>query len=249
MAAFAQSGIVDRGINHLPTRGIVVTFWRLLPGICVLCQSYSDRAMDLCRACAADLRPNIGACPRCAIPTPARDGDCPACQVAPPPYARAVVPYLYVPPLTRVIHGLKHGNGLIEARILAALMADALILDGPPDVIVPVPLTYRRRIQRGYNQAALLAAQIARAMGTAPVDYRGLKRIRHAAPQRSLDAAARRRNQLGAYRASPNFVGKDIAVVDDVMTTGATAAEVSATLLDAGAATVRIWAAARTLAT
>ena len=224
-----------------------MTFWRLLPGICVLCQSYSDQAMDLCRACAADLRPNIGACPRCAIPTPAREGDCPACQVAPPPYARAVVPYLYVPPLTRVIHGLKHGNGLIEARILAALMADSLTYDDPPDLIVPVPLTYRRRIKRGYNQAALLAGQIARAV-RAPVNYRGLKRIRHAAPQRSLDAAARRRNQLGAYRASRDFFGKDIAVVDDVMTTGATAAEIAATLLDAGAATVRIWAAARTLA-
>ena len=220
--------------------------WKLLPGICVLCRSYTDRGMDLCRACAADLRPNIGACPRCAIPTPARDGECPACQVAPPPYARAVVPYLYVPPLTRLIHGLKHGNGLIEARILAALMAESLIRDHPPDVIVPVPLTYRRRVGRGFNQAALLAAQIARTVD-APVDYRGLKRIRHAAPQRSLDAEARRRNQLGAYRASPDFSQADVAVVDDVMTTGATAAEIATTLLTAGAATVRIWAAARTL--
>ena len=220
--------------------------WRLLPGICVLCRSHSDEAMDLCRACATDLRPNVGACPRCAIPTPAREGECPACQVAPPPYASAVVPYLYAPPLTKVINGLKHGNGLIEARILATLMRPALIRDDPPDVILPVPLTYRRRVQRGYNQAALLAAQIARTVGV-PVDYRGLKRIRHAAPQQSLDAAARRRNQLGAYRACRDFSGKDIAVVDDVMTTGATAAEISVTLLDAGAKAVRIWAAARTL--
>ena len=204
--------------------------------------------MDLCRACAADLRPNVGACPRCAIPTPAREGECPACQLAPPPYVRAVVPYLYVPPLTRLIHGLKHGNGLIEARILAALMADALSRDDPPDVIVPVPLTYRRRTQRGYNQAALLAAQVAPIVG-APVDYRGLKRIRHAAPQRSLDASARRRNQSGAYRASGDFREKNVAVVDDVMTTGATAAEVATTLIDAGAANVRIWAAARTVTT
>lgn len=202
--------------------------------------------MDLCRACAADLRPNVGACPRCAIPTPAQGGECPACQIDPPPYVRAVAPFLYVPPLTRLIHGLKHGNGLIQARILAALMADALTLDDAPDVIVPVPLTYRRRIQRGYNQAALLAAQIARTVG-APVDYRGLRRIRHAAPQRSLDASARRRNQLGAYRASGNFLEKNVAIVDDVMTTGATAAEVATTLIDAGAANVRVWAAARTI--
>ena len=224
-----------------------MTLWRLLPGICVLCRSYTDRRMDLCRACAMDLRPNVGACPRCALPTPLREGDCPACQVAPPPFTRAVVPYLYVPPLTRLIHGLKHGNGLIEARILAALMTDALGQDDPPDVIVPVPLTYRRRIQRGYNQAALLAAQIGRTVN-APVDYRSLKRVLHAAPQRTLDATARRRNQSGAYRAFPVFQEKDVAVVDDVMTTGATASEIANTLLKAGAATVRIWAAARTLA-
>ena len=223
-----------------------MTLWKLLPGICVLCRSYTGRRMDLCRACAADLRPNIGACPRCAIPTPLREGHCPACQLAPPPYARAVVPYLYVPPITRLIHGLKQGNGLIEARILAALMVDALSRDDPPDVIVPVPLTYRRRIQRGYNQSALLAAQIARTVD-APVDYRSLKRIRHTAPQRTLDAAARRRSQAGAYRASADFLERDIAVVDDVMTTGATAAEIATTLLEAGAAAVRIWAVARTL--
>lgn len=221
--------------------------WRLLPGICVLCRSYTDQRMDLCRACSADLRPNVGACPRCAIPSPARGGECPACQVAPPPYVRAVVPYLYVPPLTRLIHGLKHGNGLIEARILAALMAEALTAEDAPDVIVPVPLTYRRRTQRGYNQAALLASQIARTVG-APVDYHGLRRIRHAPPQRSLDASARRRNQLGAYRACGDFFEKNIAIVDDVMTTGATAAEVATTLIDAGAANVCIWAAARTMA-
>ena len=201
--------------------------------------------MDLCRACARDLRANIGACPRCAIPTPARDGECPACQVAPPPYLRAVVPYLYVPPLTRLIHGLKHGNGLIQARILAALMAAALTAEDPPDVIVPVPLTYRRRMLRGFNQAALLASQIARTVG-APVDYRGLRRIRHAAPQRSLDASARRRNQLGAYRACGDFFEQNVVIVDDVMTTGATAAEVATTLIDAGAANVSVWAAART---
>ncbi len=225
--------------------GYVVALWRLLPGICVLCQGYSNENMDLCRACAEDLKPNAGACPRCAIQTPARGGDCPACELDPPPYDQAVVPYLYVPPLTRVIHGLKHGNGLIEARVLASLMSETLRRDDPPDVIVPVPLTYRRRMIRGYNQAALLAAQIARTVG-APVDYRGLKRIRHTAPQQSLDAAARRRNQSGAYRACRDFTGKDIAVVDDVMTTGATAAEVAATLIDSGARTVRIWAAART---
>ena len=222
-----------------------MALWRLLPGICVLCQGYSNETMDLCRACAADLKPNAGACPRCAIQTPARGGDCPACELDPPPYDRAVVPYLYVPPLTRLIHGLKRGNGLIEARILASLMSEMLLQDDPPDVIVPVPLTYRRRVIRGFNQAALLAAQIARTVG-APVDYRGLKRIRHTAPQQSLDAAARRRNQSGAYRACREFKGKDVAVVDDVMTTGATAAEVAATLLDSGAGTVRIWAAART---
>ncbi len=232
----------------IPRIHIHMLLWRLLPGICVLCRSRTHRRLDLCTACEADLERNRDPCPRCAGATPVPGGTCPACLLAPPPYTRAVAPFLYAAPMSRLIHGLKQGNGLLEARILADLTAPAFRAEPPPDVIVPVPLTWLRRVQRGYNQAALLAARIARIVDI-PVDYRSVVRVRHTAPQHTLDARARRRNLRGAYRAATRLAERDVAIVDDVLTTGATAAEVARTVLEAGAREVRVWAVARTPAT
>ena len=220
-------------------------FWRVLPGVCALCRSRTHRPLDLCSACESDLARNIDPCPRCAGPTPTPGHPCPACQLAPPPYHQAVAPFLYRPPLSRLIHGLKRGNGLLEARILAHLCQDAFGADPPPDVVVPVPLTWRRRVRRGYNQAALLAARIAHSQGLR-VDYRSVRRIRHTAPQQSLDAADRRRSLRGAFRCHERLADAEVAVVDDVLTTGATAAEVAQSLLAAGTRRVRVWTIART---
>ena len=95
--------------------------WRLMPGVCVLCRNRTHRPLDLCAACESDLPRNIDPCPRCAGPSPVPGGICPACELAPPPYEAAVAPFLYRQPLTRLIHGLKRGNGLLEARVLAHL--------------------------------------------------------------------------------------------------------------------------------
>ena len=217
----------------------------LWPGLCVLCRSATRRALDLCAPCEGDLKRNVGACRRCGQPTPRLDGDCLACLVTPPPQSRTLAPFLYAPPMTRLIHGLKRGNGLIEARILGALMAPAVLADAPPDMIVPVPLSWRRRTQRGYNQAALLAARLARKVD-APVDYRALRRTRHTKPQQSLDARARRSSLRGAFQASAAVAGQDIALVDDVLTTGATTRAAALALLTAGASCVRVWTAAYT---
>ena len=219
--------------------------WRLLPGICALCRSETGQALDLCAPCRADLALNVGACRRCGRPTPRLDGECPACLVSPPPQTRTVAPFIYRPPMTRLIHGLKRGNGLLEARILAQLMAPAALADPPPEVIVPVPLAWRRRMVRGYNQAALLAAHLGRLVKV-PVDYRSLKRTRHTPPQQSLDARQRRRNLRGAFEASAALAGRDVALVDDVLTTGATTEVAAQALLAAGASNVRVWTAAYT---
>ena len=200
---FSQCGgeLIDV-INPLPRYCDHRDALRLFPARCVPMQGHGGSGPWTLPNCAADPEANVGACPRCAIPTPVREGACPACQVAPPPYARAVVPYLYVPPLTRLIHGLKHGNGLIEARILATLMRDALASDDPPNLILPVPLTYRRRVQRGYNQAALLAAPN-RAPGRRASGFPGGTLSASATPPaRSLDATPADATLSGAYGAT-----------------------------------------------
>lgn len=219
--------------------------WRLLPGRCALCRGETDPALDLCAPCRADLALNAGACRRCGRFTPRLDGDCLACLVTPPPQTRTVAPFAYAPPMTRLIHGLKQGNGLLEARVLAALMAPAVLADPPPDVIVPVPLSWRRRVRRGYNQAALLAARLGRLVGV-PVEYRTLGRKRHTPPQQSLDARTRRRNLRGAFGSSTAVAGRHVALVDDVLTTGATTNEAARALLASGANEVWVWAAAHT---
>ena len=219
--------------------------WRLLPGLCALCRSKTGHGLDLCAPCRADLTLNTGACQRCGRPTPRLDGECPACLVTPPPQTRTVAPFTYTPPMTRLIHGLKRGNGLLEARVLAELMAPAVLADPPPDVLTPVPLSWRRRVARGYNQAALLAARLGRLVGV-PVDYRSLKRTRHTPPQQSLDARTRRRNLRNAFQASAAVAGRDVALVDDVLTTGATTEAAALALLAAGAGNVRVWTAAHT---
>lgn len=134
---------------------------------------------------------------------------------------------------------------------LAALLADAVVRFAPPpvDVVLPVPLAPARLTQRGYNQAWELARRVARALGIAAHADR-LLRPADTAHQAELSRAERQRNLLGAFMVDPRqraqLEGRRVALVDDVMTTGATADEASATLLRAGVRDVQLWVLART---
>ncbi|MCY3840262.1 MAG: ComF family protein [Gammaproteobacteria bacterium] len=236
----------------------------LFPGICLLCRRRSRRDLDLCRECEAALERNERACPVCAEPSPPGTpaGEiCGSCIVAPPPWAVTVAPFTYSPPLSRVVEGLKSGNGLREARILGGILAPAiraryrgLVL---PDALIPMPLSRRRRRQRGYNQAELLASVICRGIDR-PVLRGTLIRTRHAPPQRTLPRSARLRNVRGAFDVrrtlrervfarTVDAMPKRIALIDDVTTTGATVRSASETLRAAGVEEVHVWVAAKTV--
>ena len=222
----------------------------LFPGICVLCRRRSGRGIDLCRECELAFDVNRRACPLCAEPAPANapDGICGACIASPPPWAKTVAPLLYTAPLTAVVAGLKSGNGLLQARILGALLARAVrsrYADEPlPEALIPVPLTRRRRFQRGFNQAELLASVVGRALGVRR--RKSLVRIGNAPPQRTLARAARQRNVRGAFAVRGALPGRRLAVVDDVATTGATVRAAAEALLAAGTEEVHVWVAAKT---
>lgn len=236
----------------------------IIPGICLLCRRRSRRDVDLCPVCEAAIEHNERACPVCAEPSPpgSTAGEiCGSCIVAPPPWAATVAPFTYAPPLSRVVEGLKTGNGLREARILGGILAPAIRAcyrrDVLPDALIPMPLTRRRRRQRGYNQAELLASVICREIDR-PVLKGRLVRTRHAPPQRTLPRSARLRNVRGAFDVRRTlrervFAGtaeampKRIALVDDVTTTGATARAASETLRGAGVEEVHVWVAAKTV--
>ena len=180
---------------------------------------------------------------------PGRGPDvCAACIASPEPWGLAVAPFIYAPPLNRLVLGLKSGNGRMQARVLGALLAPALQRtyggQSLPDALAPVPLTWRRRRKRGFNQAALLARDISRRLEV-PVASRRLRRIRDTAPQQTLSRSARQRNLRRAFAASG--MSGTVAIVDDVMTTGATLRACTNAVLKAGATEVHVWAIARTV--
>lgn len=226
--------------------------WRLLfPGVCMLCRRRSQRDIDLCRACESAFAVNDSACRRCAEPLPGAGADalCGACIATPPPWTKAVAPFIYSQPLARVIDGLKFGNGLMQARVLGALLTPhvkARYVDEPlPDALVPLPLTRKRRRRRGFNQADLLANVVGRSL-VLPSERRWLVRVKDAAPQRTLPRAARLRNVRGVFKARQRPVPPRLALIDDVTTTGATVRAATQAMLDGGAKEVHVWTVAKT---
>ena len=190
-------------------------------------------------------------CPRCALPGApwAAPGQlCPDCQRQPPPYEAVYAAFSYDPPVDELIRELKFHGALAPGRILGLLLAQRRRASAQPlpDVVIPLPLHRDRLISRGYNQAGVIAAVAARQLQR-PLRPRQLQRVRNTAPQSGLAAAARHHNLQGAFSARPLAAPLAVALVDDVLTTGSTAAAASLALKAAGATRVEIWVAARAL--
>lgn len=221
---------------------------------CLLCLGSAAGIPEcICPPCLADL-PWLGsACRQCALPLPYDDMLCGQCQQKPPAFSQVIAPFRYSFPLDSLIPAFKHQHKLTYGRLMARLLLQAIehhyaerqqVL---PDLVIPLPLHRTRQAQRGYNQALELARPVARQLGV-PLDRRNLVRQRATTSQQGLDARERRRNLDGAFacRYPELLAGKDIALLDDVVTTGTTVNEASRTLLKAGAASVSIWCIART---
>ena len=145
--------------------------------------------------------------------------------------------------LRDLIHLFKYGRIQTLAGPLGRLLAQALPRDQSFDLIVPMPLHWRKRWRRGFNQSALLARQIARRTSV-PV-RNVLRRVRHTAAQAGLTNAKRRLNVSGAFRARMRLDGQRVLLIDDVMTTGATAASCARAIKLAGASHVTLLTLAR----
>ena len=172
---------------------------------------------------------------------------CGACVVAPPAFDWARAGGLYAGPLRDAVQRFKFGRRPALARPLAALVLEQCAAAVPAHaVLVPIPLARERERERGFNQAALVAERVARGLG-APLRERWLARTRATAPQTELDAVERRANVRGAFVASTAAAGADVVLVDDVLTTGATAGECARALRAAGAASVGLLTVARVL--
>ncbi|HUX67373.1 MAG TPA: ComF family protein [Terriglobales bacterium] len=223
----------------------------LFPSPCRLCgQSLRGaRRLPVCGPCLGRLpgleRPGCRQCGQ-ALAAASADGRCLRCQAAPPAYASAQSAAPYRGEARALIHLLKYRGVVPIAGWWAERLARLVpALPQPPELVVPVPLGRRRRRQRGYNQSGEMARRLARRLGCAYAP-RGLRRRRETAPQTGLDAAARERNLADAFvGARRRVAGKRVLLVDDVLTTGATARAAAAALLDAGALRVDVVTAAR----
>ena len=220
----------------------------LFPATCVLCGCDAAGELDLCAACRADLPRVLLPCPRCGLPLATEnETECGACVTAPPAFTQTVVPFRYDEPVKHLIHALKFNQKLYVARVLGELMAEHCAQQGArPDVIIPVPLHTGRLRERGFNQALELARPIAARLNI-PINVHTCVRTRRTAAQSDLPADQRAKNIKGAFELKEQLQVRRVAIIDDVMTTGATVDELARTLIAHGVEDVHIWVCARAI--
>jgi ComF family protein len=219
----------------------------LFPVTCYLCLDPGQKpALDLCAACEADLPRNDPACSICAASVPDSNVICRRCSRRGRAFDAAYAPYRYEFPMPELIHRMKYRGQLPITRILGCVLGRRLADRGAPqvDAIVPVPLYAGREHRRGYNQAREIAVFAARELGL-PVKDRLACRIRETTEQTGLAAGARRRNLSGAFAVETSDVPSRVAIVDDVLTTGATAESLALVLRRAGCRRIEVWTVAR----
>lgn len=204
--------------------------WWLAPATCLLCdRPGADPRLDLCVHCLGGL--------------PVQSA---SWHEATGPWTGIVSPWRYEYPVDHLVRGLKFRGERVNARVLGTLLGRARAASAAalPGIVIPVPLHARRLRDRGFNQAAEIAAFAARQLRI-PLWTHCLQRQRNTQAQSVLPAARRRANVSGAFAANGKLPRVHVALVDDVITTGSTAAAATTILREAGAASVELWVLAQ----
>jgi ComF family protein len=230
----------------------------IFPDECFICAAPLARRRDcgICASCwgkAVALRIQSGICSSCGLPMHGFEkesgGLCGSCILKPPPFAGARSFGYYTAELARLVQGLKFDGRRNLAGLLSPLLAEAFY-EGwsreDVDLVVPVPLHPRRKRDRGYNQAEILARSLAHLIAV-PFSNHALIRTRPTLPQVGLTDSERSENVRRAFRSAnlPQISKRRILLIDDVMTTGATVASAARTLLEQGALRVSVLTVAR----
>jgi ComF family protein len=194
-------------------------------------------------------------CRQCSLPINSHSDYCGQCLRHPPAFALSVIPFGYQYPLDGLIHQFKYRGKLTQGRLLAQALANFVDyyyqeLGLPlPDLLLPTPMHWTRLLVRGFNQTAFLAQELATRLQI-PLAESLCRRRKRTPTQQGLSRSRRQKNLRGAFYISPRaqiaLRDKRIALLDDVVTTGSTARELSRVLMEAGAAEVHLWALART---
>jgi ComF family protein len=219
----------------------------LYPRVCAACAcSLASEPAKFCPSCRALLQADPHpTCPRCAAtvgPFANIEGRCPACRQFDYQFDRAVRLGAYEGLLRALVLRMKHSAGELTAEFLGEAWAEhrgAQVRELGVQLVIPVPLHWRRRWFRGYNQSEAIARGLARHLKL-PCCPRWLRRVRPTEQQTRQTPAGRWQNVKGAFRSRPRsgLRGKTVLLVDDVLTTGSTCSEAAAALRSAGAARV-----------
>ncbi|NQD93053.1 ComF family protein, partial [Pseudomonas sp. CrR25] len=215
--------------------------WLKSAQFCLLCDETTDTPYSLCSSCETEL-PWLGEhCRVCALPLPGAGLVCGGCLKRPPSFDRVEAPWRYAFPVDSLINRFKHQAKWPLGRLLGALLSHHLqhAFDeglARPALLLPVPLALSRQRQRGFNQAVLLAQWLGQNLRL-PLQAHWLQRTGDTQAQQQLDAAARQRNLRRAFTLTPQqrVAGLHLALVDDVLTTGATVESLARVLKQAGA--------------
>ncbi|MBM9887696.1 MULTISPECIES: ComF family protein [Deefgea] len=227
-----MSNFIDTFLNYIA------------PHQCILCAAPSSAA--LCTACYPSLPrwEASNSCPRCGhINT--QGHLCGACQTAPPAFDRTYAAFLYTEPISSLIQAAKFANRWSLLPPLGAYLAQITPEEQRPNRLIALPLHPARLRERGFNQAVEIARPIAK-LHQLPLEIDTLQRIKNTEHQARLNANARWQNMRGAFVYSGNLTGQRVAIIDDVMTSGASLNAAAKALKLAGAIEVQAWVVART---
>lgn len=220
----------------------------LLPQTCLLCADWHGGEHGLCADCLQDLPwHDCQQCPQCGLP--AYDNQlCGNCIQSPPDFDATRALFRYAFPVSAMLQRYKYGELLILGETFGHLLAKYIAeKNDKPDLIIPMPLHPRRLQERGFNQSLEVARIVSKNLGI-PLNHKACERIKLAPPQASLPLKERVMNMKGAFACNQTLDGQSIAVIDDVMTTGASLNALAKSLKKAGASSVVCWVIARTLA-
>ena len=230
-----------------------VYIWLENNQFCLICDEATNSSHSVCNVCETELPWLLEHCEVCALPLPMEGLICGQCQKKPPAFKQVVAPWTYGFPVDTLISRFKHQSrwplGLMLARLLGQYLQhrfDDTELTRP-DCLLPVPMARKRLRERGFNQALMLARWLSEDLDL-PHDEHLLLRPHETVAQQALDAKTRQRNLLTAFALAPGaqLQGRHFALVDDVLTTGATAHSLARLLMAAGARQVDVYCLART---
>jgi len=229
-------------VNNWPS---IIQDW-LYPPTCLLCGDAGAAGRDLCQSCINSLPYNRTACLRCGLTLATHSAEyCGHCQQNPPGFDVTHTLFRYEEPVRYLIHALKFRADYPCARLLGQLMAEHLgEFADKPELLIPVPLHRERYRERGFNQATEIARTLSRRLQI-PLDPTCCIRTRPTRPQAELPAKERLRNLKKAFQVVSALGAAHVAIIDDVVTTGATVNELAKALRAAGAERIEVWACAR----